>query len=166
MVLWERKNLNNGELLIRKANSNDAVEMWKLDELCFAVPWSAESFLDELSTNKLALYLVAEVDRKIVAYVGIWKIIDEGHITNVAVHPDYRRKHIAKALLSVMLKLCKENDIIAETLEVRASNEAAKKLYAGFGFKEEGLRKGYYEDNNEDAIIMWRRDSEVAQNQQ
>lgn len=84
------------------------------------------------------------------AYAG------EGHITNVAVHPDYRRRHIGEAIVSALLAEAETAGVFAETLEVRAMNSAAQGLYAKFGFKAAGIRKGYYEDNGEDAVIMWR----------
>ena len=85
----------------------------------------------------------------------MWKIIDEAHITNLAVHPDFRRKGVAKVLLINALKECYEEKIKFLTLEVRASNIKAFTLYEKFGFKSLGIRKKYYQDNNEDALIMW-----------
>ena len=145
------------DLLIREATEHDIDAITELDNICFhGAPWSRESYEEELTKNNLAVYLVAETEEKIVGFVGIWLIFDEGHITNVAVHPDYRRRHIADNLLTVLLNLIEEEGITAETLEVRAGNEPAKALYRKFGFAEAGLRKGYYPDNHEDAIIMWR----------
>ena len=129
----------------------------EVEENCFSIPWSKESFLRELNNNEIALYLVAKIENKAVGYIGVWKIIDEGHITNLAVHSDYRNLGIGSMLVSKLLSLCKENDVNAFTLEVRKSNTVAQRLYEKFGFKEEGIRKGYYEDNNEDAVIMWLR---------
>lgn len=143
-------------LIIRRAEEGDAKVMAQLDTICFAMPWSEKSFLHEITENDLALYLAAEVGGILVGYAGIWAIIDEGHITNVAVHPDYRRKGIAKALMEVMLENCREEGILYQTLEVRPSNLAALRLYESFGFQAVGRRKGYYEDNGEDALIMWR----------
>ena len=101
---------------------------------------------------------VAQADGKLCGYVGVWKILDEGHITNVAVAPKYRRMHIASAILSVLMEVGRENGISRYTLEVRSGNEPAKALYRDFGFEEAGVRKGYYEDNGEDAIIMWKEE--------
>ena len=88
--------------------------------------------------------------------MGIWNIVDEGHINNVAVAPAYRRKHIGSALLDVLIGTCEAEGILRLTLEVRAGNTPARRLYEQKGFLEAGLRKGYYEDNHEDAVIMWR----------
>ena len=128
-----------------------------MDILCFSAPWSEESFEREIKENHLAFYIVAEVDGALAGYAGLWCIVDEGHITNVAVHPDWRRRHIGEALISVLLEHTLKNGIKSHTLEVRASNDPAISLYKKFGFEPAGLRKNYYEDNGEDAIIMWRQ---------
>lgn len=132
----------------------DIQNVVEVEEKCFTIPWSKEAFENELKNN-LALYLVAKVDEKAVGYVGVWKILDEGHITNVAVHPDYRKLGIGKALISELLYLCQKDGISSFTLEVRESNIVAQHLYESFGFIQNGKRKQYYSDNNEDAIIMW-----------
>ena len=106
--------------------------------------------------NKLAFSIVAEIAGQICAYVGIWKIFEEGHITNVAVAPEFRRKHICRAMLETLISVTAEAGIEKYTLEVRAGNEPAIRLYEGLGFKSAGIRPGYYEDNGEDAVIMWR----------
>jgi ribosomal-protein-alanine N-acetyltransferase len=128
-----------------------------MDILCFSAPWSEESFEKEIRENRLAFYIVAEINGIMVGYAGLWCIVDEGHITNVAVHPDFRRRGIGEALVSVLLDHTVRNGILSHTLEVRASNEAAITLYSKFGFQPAGFRKNYYEDNGEDAIIMWRK---------
>lgn len=145
------------ELIVRAAVPKDAEEIAEIEELCFASPWSLDTIVHEIVENELALYVVGEVDGKVVGYVGIWLIVDEGHITNVAVHPDWRRKHIGEAIIKTLIDVTEKNGVMAHTLEVRASNIPAQELYRKFGFKAAGLRPGYYEDNGEDAIIMWRR---------
>ena len=144
------------DLVIRRGEEKDILAIEELEKQCFATPWSYESLKYDVVENNRALYLVAEIEGEIVGYVGIWKIVDEGHITNVAVSPAHRRKHIASALLETLFRVTERAGVVQHTLEVRAGNEGAIKLYEGFGFKEAGLRKGYYEDNGEDAIIMWR----------
>ena len=104
---------------------------------------------------------MAEIDNQIVGYVGVWFVVDEGHITNVAVHSDYRGRKIGDKLVDEMVKLCKENNLVAMTLEVRTSNTVAQNLYRKYGFKMAGIRKEYYSDNKEDAIIMWNQLKEV-----
>ena len=144
------------QLIIRQAEEKDIAAIEGLEQVCFADPWSYESLKHDILNNKLAFYIVAEVDEVVCGYVGIWNIVDEGHITNVAVSPNYRRKHIASNMLDVLIASCEEAGVERFTLEVRAGNEPAKALYEGKGFREVGLRKGYYQDNGEDAIIMWR----------
>lgn len=147
-------------LIIRPMTMDDVDEVYMVEEDCFVDPWSKESIRKDLKNN-LARYLVAQLDDKIVGYVGIWFVVDEGHITNVAVHSDYRGKKIGDKLVKEMIELCKENNIVAMTLEVRASNIVAQNLYRKYGFKMGGIRKEYYSDNKEDAIIMWNQLKEV-----
>lgn len=144
-------------LIIRQAEERDIKPMAQLDILCFTSPWSEDSFEREIKENNIAFYIVAESDGVLVGYAGLWCIVDEGHITNVAVHPDYRRRHIGEALISILLEHTIKNGIKSHTLEVRVTNEAAQSLYRKFGFEPVGIRKNYYEDNGEDAIIMWRQ---------
>ena len=144
------------KLIIRKAAESDVPAVEAVEKACFSVPWSYESLYHDILENKLAFYIVAEIDGKVCGYGGVWKIFDEGHITNVAIAPEYRRMHIASAMLSVLFDVTGAQGIESYTLEVRAGNQAAIALYEGFGFREAGLRKGYYEDNGEDAIIMWK----------
>lgn len=143
-------------MIIRKAEPHDVHSMAELEKICFAEPWSEESLYHEIIGNNMALYIVAEDGGRIVGYAGIWLIAGEGHITNVAVHPDYRRRHIGEAIVSTILAEAEAAGAVRQTLEVRRSNAPAQGLYAKFGFRAEGVRKGYYEDNKEDAIIMWR----------
>ena len=144
------------DLIVRRGEEKDIAAIEEIEKLCFATPWSYESLKYDIVENNRALYLVAEIEGEICGYVGIWKIVDEGHITNVAVAPTHRRKHIASALLESLFRVTERAGVVRHTLEVRAGNEGAIKLYESFGFKADGLRKGYYEDNGEDAVIMWR----------
>ena len=141
-------------LEIREFNINDIEELYEVELTSFTDPWSKESFKDELN-NEIAHYLVGSINNKVVAYIGAWFILDEAHITNVAVKSDFRRQKIAKQLITAFIVLAKKHQITSITLEVRASNIPAQSLYQQFGFEKQGLRKRYYADNNEDAIIMW-----------
>lgn len=141
--------------VIRQAAMRDAQQMAELDRICFSVPWSLESFTQELSANEKAMYFVAETDGEIAGYAGLWQILDEGHITNVAVAPKFRRQGLATAIFDAFLAEGRARGIRAFTLEVRASNIAAQELYRKFGFQSAGERPGYYEDNKEAAMIMW-----------
>lgn len=126
-----------------------------ISNVSFPIAWSRDSFEKEL-LNMFAKYFVAVKDGSVLGYGGMWIIIDEAHITNIAVHPDYRGTGIGDSILKAMIKQCEYQMVTAMTLEVRSSNEPAKNLYKKYGFKEEGIRKAYYEDNHEDALIMWK----------
>lgn len=152
------------DLVIREADAGDIDAIAELEKICFATPWSRDSIRQELVENDLAFYVVAELDGEVVGYMGMWHIVDEGHVTNVVVHPDHRGKHVASAIVAVVLAYSEAGGIRRFTLEVRSSNEAAKALYRKFDFKEEGLRRGYYKDNGEDAVIMWRDPAEPLKN--
>ncbi len=141
--------------IIRKASINDADAMAELDRICFTLPWSRQAFLHELS-NEAAFYIVTATAGKIIGYAGMWSIIDEGHITNLAVHPEHRKMGLGEMMLSEMIRISGEDGILKHTLEVRASNEPAIGLYKKMGFKISGIRKEYYSDNMEDALILWR----------
>lgn len=125
--------------------------------LSFPITWSRESFENELS-NKYARYVVAVDDNIVVGFGGMWIIIDEAHVTNIAVHPEYRGCGIGSQLMESLLNICRLENVSGITLEVRSSNFRAQNLYRKYGFVHEGIRKSYYEDNKEDAIIMWKRD--------
>ncbi len=151
--------LNMSNLIIRPMRKDDIDGVHRVEVNCFDDPWSKKSLMDELKNN-LARYLVAELDSVIVGYVGVWFVVDEGHITNVAVHSDYRGQKIGDRLVAEMVKLCKEHGLVSMTLEVRSSNAVAQNLYRKYGFKMAGVRKEYYSDR-EDAIIMWNQLSEL-----
>ncbi len=128
-------------------------EIVAIEESSFSIPWSKTSFLSELQ-KKDAYYFVATLDEKVVGYGGFWYIVNEGHITNIAVHEEYRGQKIGSKIVDAMIAQKEELWMIGLTLEVRVSNEKAIKFYEGKGFVEEGRRKNYYE-NSEDALIMW-----------
>lgn len=144
------------DIVIRKAVLSDAEDMAIIDEMSLAIPWTREAFEREIDENKIALYLVAATDEEVIGYIGLWRVADEGHITNVAVAPKYRRMKIASSLMQRMFEVCGEEGIVDYTLEVRVSNFEAQELYKKHGFKPVGVRKKYYSDVNEDALIMWR----------
>ena len=143
-------------VIVNLMAEKDIDDVLEISNLSFSSPWSRSSYEQELS-NSLAKYFVAKIDNKIVGFVGTWIIVDESHITNVAVHPNYRKLGIASILIETMLSYCDKENCTAYTLEVRASNKAAISLYEKHGFKVDGIRKGYYQDNKEDALLMWKR---------
>lgn len=132
---------------------NDIDEVSELDKLCFSIPWSRNSFIDELS-NKIAHYYVLRDDDIMIGYCGVWNVAGEGNITNIAVHPDYRRKGCGSMLMERLLTLAKELSLSLLTLEVREGNDAAQALYRKYGFEILGKRPNYYADNRETAYIM------------
>lgn len=140
---------------IRKMEERDINNIMPIENCSFSIPWSKESYLNEIKNNA-AIYIVAIFEKRIVGYAGVWKIIDEGHITNIAVHPNHRRRGIGKKLIEALIKISEKEGIKSFTLEVRESNTAAFKLYEKMGFKPIGKRKGYYSNNKEDAVIMWK----------
>jgi len=128
----------------------------EIEQVSFPSPWSRGVFAYELVQNSFAHYIVAAMGGKVVGYAGMWLVLDEAHITNVAVHPGYRRKKIGRSLMVEIIRRAALMGINRMTLEVRPSNAPARCLYAALGFEERGRRKRYYTDTNEDAIIMWR----------
>jgi len=147
--------MNN--LRIVRACAEHIDDLVVVENLSFKIPWSRQSLIDELVNNNMAVYYSVLSDAKAIGYGGMWQVLDEGHITNIAVHPEFRRCGAGSMLLNELLKEAGLRGIKALTLEVRKSNEAAKALYRKYGFEEKGFRKAYYADNNEDAIIMWKR---------
>ena len=139
---------------IRKMTETDLPEVCKIENESFSDPWSERSFRDSLMDEKNG-YLVAVVDGKIAGYCGLWGIAGEGDIYNVAVKNEFRRKHIGEALLKTLIQQSIERGITSFTLEVRASNEPAIKLYESLGFHGVGTRKDFYTKPKEDAVIMW-----------
>ena len=148
--------MNKLEVHIERLTLSDLDELMEIESSAYGKHhWSRDSYVAELN-NKLAVYYAAKnAEGKLIAYIGIWNIVDESHITTIAVAEDYRRKHIAEALIAKMLEDCYNNFVKYITLEVRAGNIPAIKLYEKFGFKSLGTRKGYYQDNGEDGLVMW-----------
>lgn len=134
----------------------DLPEVHRIERASFSVPWPDEAYRSELVANRLASYLVARADGLdgIVAYGGIWLMVDEAHITTFAVDPAWRRQGVGETLLLALLDLALARHAREATLEVRLSNLPARRLYEKYGFRPVGLRPHYYSDNGEDALIM------------
>lgn len=128
----------------------------EIEKVSFPTPWSHSALSYEITQNSFAHYIVAVAGSEVIGYGGMWFILDEAHITNVAVKPDCRMKGIGRALMMEIIQRAILMGINSMTLEVRPSNSAARNLYTSLGFKEKGRRKRYYADTNEDAIIMWK----------
>lgn len=142
---------------IVKACQDNIEDIVIIENLSFKIPWTKKSITDEILRNESACYFCAVTGGRTVGYAGMWKVLDEGHITNVAVHPEFRNSGVGSMLMEALLMEAEERGITALTLEVRKSNYNAQSLYRKYGFEDGGTRKAYYADNREDAIIMWKR---------
>ncbi len=129
-------------------------EILEIEQEANSAPWSDRSFKSEMG-NPDKIFLVALVGGKVVGYGGVWLIIDEAHVTTVAVAVDQRRNGIGRKLVVELLNRARAAKMACSTLECRASNEGAVELYKRLGFSETARRRQYYPDNNEDAVVMW-----------
>ena len=132
----------------------DIPAVHRIERASFPTPWPSYAFRHELETNRLARYLVVRAGSEIVAYAGVWLMVDEAHVTTFAVAPHWRSRGIGGRLLMAVLRQATEMGAGVSTLEVRLSNLAARRLYEKYGFRPVGLRPRYYSDNGEDALIM------------
>lgn len=144
------------ELMIVPMAEEHLDQVLAIEKVSFPTPWSRNSYLRELSDNQFAYYYVCLQGDKVLGYMGMWLIIDEAHVTTIAVHPEYRGRYLGKVLLEELMARAVALGADKITLEVRPSNLVAQRLYRRVGFVPAGLRKGYYTDTKEDAIIMWK----------
>lgn len=143
------------KLVIQSMEQEHLREVERIESLCFPVRWPENSFQKEIQDNRrIALYLVALLNGRVIGYAGAWSVLDEAHITTVAVDPDFQNRSVATALVLDLLGRVVEAGVRWATLEVREGNEAAFRLYQRFGFTKVGVRKGYYDDGS-DALVMW-----------
>ena len=140
-------------VIYRRMTLEDVPQVHAIELKTFHTPWSYQSFVDEMTTNKCARYIVAEEDGKVLGYAGAWMIFDEGHITNIAVDESVRGKGIGAGVTKALMQYAANLGVQYMTLEVRKSNLVAQGLYKKMGFIELGVRKRYYEDNGEDAYL-------------
>lgn len=148
--------VNLSEIFISNMTSEDIEKVVEIEAEAYGKHhWSKSSFYDEMQNNLAKYYVAKTSEGELVGYAGTWHIIDEGHITTIAVKNSHLRQHIGESLIVKILEDCYKNEIKYLTLEVRVSNEPAIGLYTKYGFRSLGTRKGYYQDNNEDALIMW-----------
>jgi ribosomal-protein-alanine N-acetyltransferase len=144
-----------GKVGFRPMELTDLPQIEQVENRSFSSPWPRQAFYNELVFNQFAHYTVVTVDDQVVGYCGFWLILDEAHITNIAIHPDYRGQGLGEATLVYVMDLARKLGAEKMTLEVRVSNVIAQSLYEKLGFVRSGLRKEYYTDNKEDAVIMW-----------
>ena len=140
---------------------SDLDEVMEIERLSFKTPWSRFAFIHEMQFER-SLFKVMRIGGRLVGYGGFWYVLDEAHISNIAIHPDYRKRGLAKTLLIHLLEEAIAKGASKATLEVRRSNIAAQRLYGAFGFKVVTVRKNYYSDENEDALVMWNNDIAAA----
>ena len=131
-------------------------EVSQIERKTFPMFWTKQDFENEVTNNKMAIYFVALKDGKVIGYAGMWHVVTEGHITNIAVDENYRRMGIGRMLVERLIQEAEELEMIGITLEVKISNLTAQGLYTKLGFKPEGFRKKYYSDTGEDAVVMWK----------
>jgi ribosomal-protein-alanine N-acetyltransferase len=136
-------------------NEQDIDDVLEIEQKSFATPWSREAFYNELTQNQFAVYVVLEEEEKVIGYCGVWIVVDEAHITNVAMLPEYRGRKLGEALMRKIIEVAVEMGAKTMTLEVRVSNFTAQSLYRKLGFQDGAIRKNYYTDNQEDALVMW-----------
>jgi len=143
------------QVTFRKMTLHDVDEVYKIEKESFTLAWTKEAFEQEMVKNEFAYYVVAETEEGIIGYCGMWLVIDEAHITNIAISPSQRGKKLGEALMKAAIDAANAQGAKLMTLEARVSNIVAINLYKKLGFQNGGIRKGYYTDNQEDAIVMW-----------
>jgi ribosomal-protein-alanine N-acetyltransferase len=140
---------------IQPMATSDVAAVTRIERASFSTIWPSDAFYNELSTNKLAHYFVGRYDDRVVAYGGIWVILEDSHVTTLAVDPEYRGRRFGEVLLLRLIDEAIERGAAWITLEVRESNVVAQRLYRKYGFTTVTMRSGYYSDDNESALIMW-----------
>lgn len=153
---------DKAKIRVRIAKSSDLDDIYELDVQTFAMPWSKEALSYDILENDNAFVIVAEYEGEFAGYADIWTVLDEADLNSIAVRVDFRRKGIGDAIMLAMTEMLSANGVATINLEVRVSNMPAIKLYKKYGFKECGVRPGYYLDNGEDALIMKRETGDYA----
>lgn len=144
------------KVTVSKITTEDVDKVYQIEEIIHPDHhWSKDSFYNEISNNLATYYCVKDESNTILGFVGTWMIVDEAHITTFGVHPDFRRLQLGQVLMIQVLKNCYKNMVKYVTLEVRESNIPAISLYKKFLFESIGVRKNYYQDNGENALIMF-----------
>ncbi|MFD2211613.1 ribosomal protein S18-alanine N-acetyltransferase [Virgibacillus halophilus] len=143
------------EPLIRPMALADIEAVMKVETATYTSPWERHIFFQELSQNFHAHYYVLELEGEVIGYAGMWVVVDDAQITNIAILPGYRGKKYGEQLFRFMVGKAVILGAVHLSLEVRVSNHIAQRMYSKFGLVEGGIRKNYYSDNQEDAIVMW-----------
>ncbi|MDX8047577.1 ribosomal protein S18-alanine N-acetyltransferase [Gracilibacillus sp. S3-1-1] len=142
-------------IAFRKMELSDIDFVQTIEERSFPTPWPRYIYEEELTNNKHAQYFVATVNEQVVGFCGSWMVLDEAQITNIAIDPDYRGKGYGQGLFQYVINYAVAHEIHHLSLEVRVSNLTAQRMYKKFGMEPGGIRKNYYSDNQEDALVLW-----------
>ncbi|RDW18824.1 ribosomal protein S18-alanine N-acetyltransferase [Oceanobacillus chungangensis] len=143
------------KVLIRKMEIKDVEHVVEVEKASFTIPWTTDIFYQEIVDNNFAHYFVIELNGQIVGYAGAWIVIDDAQITNIAIMPEYRGYKLGEKLFQYVIQSAIGMGVRHLSLEVRVSNRVAQSMYRKFGLVPGGIRKNYYTDNQEDAIVMW-----------
>ncbi len=146
---------DNEKIILRDMSMLDVEEVYGIECRCFTQPWSVEALIGELSRNDAAHYVVAECAGHIVGYAGMWVVCDEAHMTNIAVDEPWRCQGTATGMILYLMQKATQMNAIGMTLEVRENNHRAQRVYYALGFRYAGMRKRYYSDTGENALILW-----------
>lgn len=152
--------MQNSQVTIRRAEREDLDAIYACEQACFDDPWSYPMLYEDICENRGAIYLVVLCDHKVVGYCGTHIVLDESHITNICVLPEYRGRGLAKRMMHALQDMSERRGALAMTLEVRVSNRVALHLYRKCGFTVQGIRKKYYR-GREDAYVMWNQRTRV-----
>lgn len=143
------------KMAIREMLLADIPAILEIDQASFPTPWTEEVYRHELTNNEYAKYFVVETEEEIVGYIGLWIVLEDAQVTNIAIRPNYRGYKIGEKLFGFAVSYLMEAEVQRLSLEVRESNKIAQNMYRKFGLVAGGLRKNYYKDNGEDALLMW-----------
>ncbi len=149
------KSVDRNQVTITPMRMEDLDEVLWVEQSSFRDPWTRTLFEEEFKNPELSHFLIARYEDHVVGYIGFWLIQQEAHITNLAVHPAFRRRKIGEILARATLHLACGMGALRATLEVRASNDPAQGLYGKLGFAMAAIRRRYYADNQEDALVLW-----------
>lgn len=146
----------SSNVMYRKMVSDDVPAVYEIELATFSAPWTLDSFYYEVHENQYAHYVLAvDADGSIIGFCGMWMVIDAAQITNVAVIEAARGRGIGEELMRESIRIARQHEMEVMSLEVRVTNTVAQNLYRKLDFQDGGIRKGYYTDNGEDALVMW-----------
>ena len=142
-------------IVVERMTLDDLQAVQAIERDSFTTPWPPHAYRTEIETNRMAHYIVARRDSEIVGFAGMWLMLDEAHVTTIGVKPELRGQGLGELLFATLMEIALNVNARRVTLECRVSNHSAQALYRKYTFREEGIRRRYYSDNNEDALIMW-----------